>query len=57
MVQVTDAAFKSLKVKSPSLIYVNQTMDSGVLANQTFLIKNGYLPEEKVPTFFPFPEA
>ena len=44
MVHVNDTAFKSLKVKSPSLIYVNQAIDAGVLANQTFLIQNGSLP-------------
>ena len=38
MVHVTDAAFKNLKVKAPSLIAIKQAINAGVLTNQTLMI-------------------
>ena len=37
MVQVTDTAFKNIKVKSPFLLTIRQAIDLGILVDQTLL--------------------
>ena len=55
MVQFTNAAFNNIKLKAPSLIAITHAMYVGVLTNQTFLLHDGSINEDMVPTFFPFP--
>ena len=57
IVQVTDDALKSIKVRSPSLIAIKQAMEAGVLTNQTLMLHNGCITKEKVQTLLPFPGA
>ena len=57
MVQVTNNAFKNIKVKVPSLIAIKDSLDIGMITNQTLMQHDSSVNKETVPTLFPFPGA
>ena len=57
MVQVTEAAFKNIEMKSPSLLTRSQSTDTIFLTDQTLLHLNGSWGNDMVPTLFPLPGA
>ena len=55
MVQVTNTAFKKIKVKEPYLLTNRQSTNTGFLTYQTFLPPDGFWIKERVPTLLPLP--